>query len=224
MAVQSITGDAGPDREAAIAQYRRRAQVYDLELAAFEPVRRQTVARLALSPGDTVLDLGCGTGLSLDLLVSAVGPHGRVFGLEQCEAMLDLARDRVVRHGWRNVTLVGASVQSADLRGAGLDRPADAAIFHFTHDILQSPTALAHVARHLRAGATVAAAGLQWAPWWCWPVNFFVWPAALHSVSSLQGLDRPWRLLADWTTGLEVEPILGGGGFLAGGFRSAREA
>ena len=46
-----------PPREAALAQYRRRARTYDLELAAFEPVRRRAVQALALVPGDTVLDV-----------------------------------------------------------------------------------------------------------------------------------------------------------------------
>ena len=31
----------GPDRDAALEQYRRRADVYDLELALFEPIRRE---------------------------------------------------------------------------------------------------------------------------------------------------------------------------------------
>ncbi len=88
--------------------------------------------------------------------------------------------------------------------------------------MLQSEAALANVARHLRPGAAIVAAGLQWAPPWCWPVNFFVLPAALHSVSSLAGLDRPWRRLAAWTDGLAVDTILAGGGFLVRGVRSRR--
>ena len=59
---------------AALAQYRRRASVYDAELAWFEPMRRAAIARLPLQRGDTVLDIGCGTGLSLPLLLQAVGP------------------------------------------------------------------------------------------------------------------------------------------------------
>lgn len=42
---RTATAASGLDRDAALAQYRRRAHVYDLELAAFEPIRRDTVRR-----------------------------------------------------------------------------------------------------------------------------------------------------------------------------------
>jgi SAM-dependent methyltransferase len=180
----------GPDREAALAQYRRRAGVYDLELALFEPVRREAVGLLALQPGQTVFDLACGTGLSLPLLRRAVGPHGRVVGVEQSPEMLARARQRMPAHRWTNVDLIGAPVETARLPGR-----ADAAIFHFTHDVLQRPDAVAHVIAHLRPEARVVATGLQWAPRWAPAVNAAVWVAAQRSITTLDGLDRPWRLL-----------------------------
>ena len=65
-----------PDRSAALAQYRRRAGVYDQELAPFEPIRTEAIECLQLHQGQTVLDVGCGTGLSFELLHSRVGRHG----------------------------------------------------------------------------------------------------------------------------------------------------
>src|SRR3954447_23409237 len=76
-----------PDRQAALAQYRRRAPLYDVELLAFEPVRRQAIERLALAPGEPVVDVGAGTGLSLPALVEAVGANGRVIAVEPCPEM-----------------------------------------------------------------------------------------------------------------------------------------
>jgi SAM-dependent methyltransferase len=200
----------GPDRLAALAQYRRRAGVYDLELAVFEPVRRRAVAWLAAQAGDTVLDVGCGTGLSFELLQSAVGPRGRIIGIEQSPEMIEIARQRVARHGWRNVTLVHAPVESARIPVR-----ADSALLHFTHDILQRDAALANVIAHLHPGSTVVACGLKWAPRWAAPVNLFVLPAALRSVSSLSGLQRPWQRLARLTGTPELRSLLGGGVFLA---------
>jgi SAM-dependent methyltransferase len=182
----------GPDRDAALAQYRRRASVYDLELALFEPVRREAVALLAPGAGATVFDLACGTGLSLPLLRQAVGPRGRVVGVEQSPEMLALARRRVRQHGWKNVELVGAPVEAAELPVV-----ADAALFHFTHDVLQRVDAVAHVLAHLRPGARVVASGIQWAPRWAPAVNAAVWVAARRSITTLAGLDRPWRLLEE---------------------------
>jgi hypothetical protein len=53
---------------------------------------------------------------------------------------------------------------------------------------------------------------------WALPVNLFVWGAALRSVSSMRGLERPWDLLAERIE-LEVEELLLGAVFLARGIR-----
>jgi ubiquinone/menaquinone biosynthesis C-methylase UbiE len=201
---------AGPDRAAALEQYRRRAGVYDLELALFEPVCRRAIAWLAATPGQTVLDVGCGTGLSFELLQAAVGPRGHIVGIEQSPQMIDKARQRVQRHGWHNVQLVGAPAEEARI-----PRQADAALLHFTHDVMQSEAALDHVLRHLKPGATVVASGLKWAPPWAAPLNLLVWPAALRSVSSLAGLHRPWQTLADRLGETERQTMLGGMVYLA---------
>ncbi|MFO1327888.1 MAG: methyltransferase domain-containing protein [Rubrivivax sp.] len=178
---------AGPDRQAALEQYRRRAGVYDLELALFEPVRREAVARLAPAPGETVIDFGCGTGLSLPLLRAGVGASGRVVGIEQSAEMLALARARVRRQRWRNVELIHAPAEGACWPGQ-----ADAALFHFTHDLLQRPEAVAQALAMLRPGARVVATGLRWAPRWALAVNAAVYLAARRSVTTLQGLQQPW--------------------------------
>lgn len=202
----------GPDRAAALAQYRRRAGVYDLELALFEPIRRAAIARLAPQPGETVLDVGCGTGLSLPALAGAVGAQGAVIGIEQSPEMIERARDRVAQHGWRAVTLLCSPVETAPLHGR-----ADAALFHFTHDILCRPEAVAHVVAHLKPGARVVAAGLQWVRGVGFALNALVLPAALRSVTSLRGLGAPWRELQTCLGALEVEPMLHGAVYLASG-------
>lgn len=208
-----IISPRGPDRDAALQQYRRRAGVYDRELALLEPIRRLAISKLSLRPGDVVLDVGCGTGLSLSMLRQGIGPKGHIVGIEQSPEMVAQARRRVARARWARVTLLCSPVETADIRVN-----ADAALFHFTHDILQQPEAIANVINHLKPGARVVAAGLKWAaPWLLRPVNLFVLPAALRSVTSLDGMDQPWRRLQDQLGHLNVESRLRGGAYIASG-------
>lgn len=199
-------------RRKALAQYNQRAQIYDLELMAFEPIRHSAIALLKLAPGDTVLDIGCGTGLSFTQMQQAIGPRGHIVGIEQCAEMLAQAQARLAQHGWRNVTLLNTPVEDAVLPGAG-----NAALFHFTHDILRNPQAIRTVLSHLTPGARVVAAGLQWAQPWAWVTNCFVTLAALHSMSSLNGLDQPWSVLATELGTLEVSSRPWSGIYLAKG-------
>ncbi len=201
-----------PDRDAALAQYRRRAGVYDLELALFEPIRRRAIAQLAPQPGEVVLDVGCGTGLSFALLEQGLGTAGRIVGIEQSPEMIERARQRVREQRWRNVELLCSPVESAEI-----PLLADAALLHFTHDILQRPEAVANVLSHLKPGARVVASGLKWAEPWRWPTNLFVLPAALRSVTSLEGLAAPWAGLAAALPDIEVRSALLGGVFIASG-------
>ena len=206
MAFPSTGSRRKPDRSAALLQYRRRAGLYDAELAPFEPIRAEAIHKLALRAGDAVLDVGCGTGLSFEQLQGRVGRHGRVIGVEQCPEMLAIARSRVEQHRWSNVDLLQESAAAAPLKGR-----ADAALFHFTHDILRDADSIAHVMAHLKPGAHVVATGLQWAPPWMWPTNGFVLLAAMHSVTSFEGLGTPWDKLAPWLDGVQVDTAMMGG-------------
>jgi demethylmenaquinone methyltransferase/2-methoxy-6-polyprenyl-1,4-benzoquinol methylase len=90
----------------AAAWYDVFANFYDASLdATYREHRQQALAALALQPGVTVVDVGCGTGASLPVLVPAVGPSGRVVGVDASPGMLAKAEARVRRHGWQNVVL-----------------------------------------------------------------------------------------------------------------------
>jgi SAM-dependent methyltransferase len=100
-------------------------------------LRRAAVARLALSPGDRVLDLGCGTGLSLPLLREAVGEKGTVYGVDASPDMLARAQRCIEGAGWTNVHLI-----EADADRFGLPELVHGLLAFFTHDILASSVAI----------------------------------------------------------------------------------
>jgi ubiquinone/menaquinone biosynthesis C-methylase UbiE len=98
------------------------AATYDAALERkYRPYRTRAVAALEARPGETVLDLACGTGQNVDLVEAAVGPRGRLVGVDQSAGMLRQARRRVERAGWANVTLVQTDAQRVDADVVGTD-------------------------------------------------------------------------------------------------------
>jgi demethylmenaquinone methyltransferase/2-methoxy-6-polyprenyl-1,4-benzoquinol methylase len=68
-------------------------------------LRKHAVDRLSLKHGDCVLDVGCGTGRSFPFLREAVGPSGRIYGVDLSAGMLWKARKLRDRHHWTNIQL-----------------------------------------------------------------------------------------------------------------------
>lgn len=205
---EEASGGRGPNRDAALEQYRRAAPGYDRHMRRFDRWRRLAVERLELEPGDAVIDVACGTGLNFRLLQDRIGENGRLIGIDLSPDMLAHARERVAAHGWKNITLIKAAVEDANF-----DSGADVALFSFTHDVLQSPAAVANVVSHLKPGASVASVGAKLAlrnP----VVNFFVGRSARPYMTTFSGLDRPWGVLERYTTQLEVLLLAFGGAYV----------
>ena len=93
------------------------ARFYDVlsgERFIYRAGRVAAIDALGLRPGDTVLDLGCGTGLNFPLLIERVGPSGLVIGLDASSSMLRMARSRVSSHRWANVRLIEGDATKID--------------------------------------------------------------------------------------------------------------
>lgn len=95
------------------ALYERRARHYDFTanlyyLLGFREwrYRKQAVRALGISSGQTVVEIGCGTGLNFGLLRGVVGTAGRIIGVDLTEEMLGRAAERVRAQGWTNIELV----------------------------------------------------------------------------------------------------------------------
>lgn len=102
-----------PTREDVINVYRKRAKRYNITANLYYLIgfrmgayRKKAVDALNLRRGDTVVEIGCGTGLNFSLLQQAIGPDGKIIGVDLSDAMLAQARKRVEEKGWANVELV----------------------------------------------------------------------------------------------------------------------
>jgi SAM-dependent methyltransferase len=192
--------------------YGEDARSYDARTAAFQNYRQAVVEALPVGPGPVVLDVGCGTGLCCGMLREKVGADGGVVGIEASPEMAAIARDRVAREGWDNVTIVQSGAEDARIADT-----ADAALFCAVHDILQSPDALHNVMGQLRPEAQVAAGGGKWASPWLVAVNMQARMLHAPYVRSFEGFDRPWHHLEPLIEDVQLREVAFGSGYVLTG-------
>ena len=117
----------------------------------FARARRKAVRALHLKRGDTVLEIGAGSGRNLPYLVEAVGPEGAVIAVDASSGMLAEARKLVHREGWKNVELIHRDATKLDL-----DTDLDGVLFSLSYSVLPEPRpALALAWNRLLPGARV---------------------------------------------------------------------
>jgi ubiquinone/menaquinone biosynthesis C-methylase UbiE len=145
-------------REPLIETYRKKAKHYDITSRLYPvpgyPQRAQrlrAVQALGLRPGDSVVEIACGTGLNFSLIEQVIGPDGRIVGVDLTDAMLAQAQHRIEANGWSNISLVQA----------------DAAEFDFPTEVdaILSTYALSHVPESgdvIAHGAAALSPGGRW--------------------------------------------------------------
>lgn len=80
------------------AIYRSQRHIYDLTRKYYLLGRDRLIRELAVPPGGTVLEVGCGTGRNL-ILAARQWPDARLFGIDISEAMLETARANAAAAG-----------------------------------------------------------------------------------------------------------------------------
>ena len=197
---------ATPDHDRARAKYHRLARTYDRfiaisgRLARLERQRARAIDKLALRPGDVAIDVGCGTGLSFSELEQRIGPTGRIIGFELSPDMIRVAHERIQRHNWANITLVENAVEQASAAVK-----ADGALFCLVHDITRSRPALENVLDALQPGGRIAVMGARALPRKTFPLNLASRRLMARFVTTFDGAEQPWTLLAELVPDLHVE-------------------
>lgn len=209
-----------PDTEVVRTSFRGiRPRLYDFFTAGVtREYRVVAVERLALKPGDTVIDLGCGTGLSLRLLAEAVGPEGRVVGVDASPDMLARARQRIEAAGPASVELVETFAQDFRPQAA-----VDGVLACNVNQLICSPEVVRNAVTWLRPGGRFVAAGGRRGP----ALGGFLRalflrvtvPLMQRERSAVRWIlqERPWQELERALGPMEVERFLAGSAFVAWG-------
>jgi demethylmenaquinone methyltransferase/2-methoxy-6-polyprenyl-1,4-benzoquinol methylase len=158
--------------------------------------RRMAVDLLNLRQGDTVLDIGCGTGRNFPFIQRRIGPQGTLIGLDYTPAMLKRATKRCEKNGWTNVELIQGDAAEVDKL---VHRQVDGIISSFCLSIVPTyEEVIRKASRLLRSGGRFAVVDIQTLK----PRGFFrflhpliIYGLKLFPVADLSDYahQKPWR-------------------------------
>ncbi len=214
-----MTGQGVHDAVAVRRLYDRLAPIYDLASRPYSWIgtRRlseRAIAELRLRRGDTVVDLGTGTGRNLPALAAAVGPRGRAVGVDLSPAMLERARRRVG-------DLPQVELVEADMTRFQLPDGTDAVLATYALEMVREYDALvARLARECRPGARLVLNGLRSPERWpTWAVRLGSILSRPFGVTRAYRDHRPWEAVARHLVDTTYDEGAGGAVYLAAGTR-----
>ncbi len=102
------------------AETARRYKIFAEKTTMYQELSQVMVELAGIEPGMRILDLGCGTGVTTQAVLQALGDRGQVYALDISEAMLAVAREQITSE---RVTFLQADAAAcADLIPEPLDR------------------------------------------------------------------------------------------------------
>jgi SAM-dependent methyltransferase len=193
------------------------------------PFIQETTARkislLNLAAGQSIIDVGCGSGVLLPMLAKAVGSAGKVVGVDYSPAMVRDAEKKVETEGLSQIV----SVREADARRLPFaDRSFDAAHCERLLMHLEDPnTALTEMVRVVRPGGRIVVAEPDWSGFRIDHPDRADFDAIYHRAMPMRhpdmGLTVLRRMQEIGLTDVTAQPVLGvfrdAGVLLAAGLR-----
>ena len=201
--------------------YRRRAVHYDFTanlyyLIGFREAtyRKRAVSALALGSGDTVVEIGCGTGLNFPYLLESIGGTGRLIGVDLTDAMLEKATERIQRKRWQNVELVRSDAARYEFP-TGIQGVLSTFALTLVPEFEQ---VIEHAARVLEAGGRLVVADFKKPE--RWPerlVKLGIVITGPFGVSLDLTTRKPWLAMTKCFSQVSVEELFGGAVYIAVG-------
>lgn len=177
----------------AAATYNAAADAYDDVANSFwDRFGRRTIDRLALEPGDKVLDVCCGSGASAIPAAQAVGPEGFVLGIDLAQGLLDIARAKASVSSLHHVDFRSGDMLDPDVPDSSFDAVVCVFGIFFVPDMSAAIRALW---RAVRPGGKLAIT--TWGPRFFEPGNTVFWDS-IHAVApELHKSFNPWDRICD---------------------------
>jgi ubiquinone/menaquinone biosynthesis C-methylase UbiE len=196
-----------PSKLKAEATYNAAADHFDDgPLAFWDRYGRRTIERASLAPGGSVLDVGCGSGASAIPAAVAVGPSGRVIGIDLAQRLLDIASTKAAAQKLSNIEFRRADMTSLDYPDASFDAVVCVFAIFFVADMV---TQVRELWRVVRPGGKLAIT--TWGPRMFEPGSQAWWSAVRQTRADLVATVSPWERIITpqalrqllWESGIE---------------------
>lgn len=180
-------------RQKAAASYNAAADRYDDAANSFwTRFGESTVARVGLRPGQRVLDVCCGSGASALPAGRAVGPTGRVLGVDVANELLERARAKAAGQGLAQVEFRVADMLDLGDPAGSFDAVICVFGIFFVPDMV---AAVRELWRLTAPGGTLAIT--TWGPRLFEPMNSVFWHAVREIRPELYKSFNPWDRIND---------------------------
>jgi demethylmenaquinone methyltransferase/2-methoxy-6-polyprenyl-1,4-benzoquinol methylase len=204
--------------------YRERAGNYDFSanlyyLIGFRDAsyRKLAISKLGIKEGNTAVEIGCGTGLNFEYALDYIGKTGKLIGIDLTDAMLEKAKDRVLKNNWENIELVNIDAAKYEF-----PQNINAVYSSFVLNMVPEYEEIINNAYQALTsdGKLVILDLKQSEKWPLWVVKFGVLITKPFGIS-LDLLDRkPWEVMEKYFKKVTVQEIYGGFVYIAVGEKS----
>jgi ubiquinone/menaquinone biosynthesis C-methylase UbiE len=180
----------------AAAAYNAASDLFDHPANTFwDRFGRNTINRLDLKPGASVLDVCCGSGASALPAAELVGDGGQVIGIDVAEKLLNLAGAKAQSKGLNNIEFRVGDMLDTGFADASFDAVVCVFGIFFVPDIVE---AIRELWRVLRPGGKLAIT--TWGPDFFEPANAVFWNAVLDVRPDLYKGFNPWDRISEPST------------------------